>query len=390
MVLGAHEWTTDVGWQMALLTLALGGEEGGQVDWLKQLDLESSSAFKAAHTTYALVSEYIAEGRLSDAIELLEQRVNLHPYKGRPELHCSLGMLYLFVGIQTLLNGSTGGEGVELRQLDRSTRTKAKQAFEQAIQSTEGWVRGERLRRQRIWFMHTKDRRVDEKRLEGNRGCVWGKDLLDDTEDAWPTWEHADVARVRRRLERREEGEEGEGESDASGSVFEGSSNASEGEREGGTPHTRSRSGGASPPPPLPDSDDPDAEPEELPATKGTKAWAAAWPEVADIWAVEKPLAFELAQQFLALLQPQLGGPQAEAVEEEGEGEGEGEEEAEARLRRILFEDQIGSAGEDAEGRIKKEKREKKRRKREHQEEEGSSSRQKKHKHKHKRRPHDF
>ncbi|SOV04086.1 uncharacterized protein UDID_04073 [Ustilago sp. UG-2017a] len=402
VILGAHEWTSDEGFQLALLLLALSQEEveegeaeaPGKIGFLQMMDLESSSSFKSTHITPALMEAYIAKGRLSDAIELLEQRVNVHPYKGRPELHCGLGMLYVFVGVQTLLNNNAGGdaeergggEGVELRKLDRTTKAKARLCFESAIQASESCVRGESLRRQRIWGVRKREGMVDEERLRG-RERLWGCNPLEENQGeggSWPLKEYADLAKIRRRLEgivseeeNEEEGEgEGEGESDAessaSGSVFTVSSD----EEERGRTRTRTRSHTATnEPDPSSPSQPQEEEDEETAAAAvpkhGPKAWAKAWPEISPIFTPSPPPSVMFAQQFLSLLAPNHASQSQKGSEREGDGgrgrkrklgmsveldspfftDGEDEggvggvdglqltrEEAEMRLRRILFE----------------------------------------------------
>ncbi len=445
VILAAHEWSTNEGWQTALLLLALNdsssttrgegeGERRGKLEWLQQVDRESSSHFKATQTTYALVSEYVAVNQLSSAIELLELRVNMHPYRGQPELHVTLGMLYVFVGVQTLLNNLEGeeaeerrGGGVELRKLDRATKVKARRCFEQAIQASAAWVRGETARRQRVYGMGRKERVEDGRRLGlgGKRGDVWGRDLVGGGEegetDAWPRKEHPDIGRVRRRIEGGvEEGAdyEGEGGTQSSATPSDAMSNSDdsddddEGEERRGRSRTRSQRDET-----INNDDDGEADPDAtLPneaeeSKKGTKAWSSVWPEVASIFSPSQPFAYHLAQQFLELLSPshlsqqqsasqgvevkRRSRPDARAEEdEEEEGTETGgeemvggvqltREEAERRLRSILFEGEESTPAPrrgDGEGgrrrKIKKEKgrenhreREERREKRKHRHE---------------------
>lgn len=387
VVLAAHEWTTDEGWRLALLLLTLHGQtnegnEGsssrGRLEYLQTLDLHSSAPFKATYLTTALVTEYIHANRLSDAIELLEQRINIHPYKSQPELHTLLGMLYLFVGLTTLLNAEEGG--VSVRKLDRTTKNKARRCFETALQATEGWRRGETGRRQRIWGMHANDNSGDEAKLRSKRGEVWGRDVMDDEEE-WPGEEHRDLKRVRRRLkggadeedESRERHEVSDAESSASGSLYEESSpDPSSDDEERG----RSRTPVPHPPP----LDDLDPEPTSPVAaavpSKGPQSWIRAWPLVSPFYSPEPPFAFHLAQQFLTLLGPSptsgsqvaqhrrvVDGNDSDSAEEVVGGIQLTREEAELRLRRILFEEPQGEGGMEAERRVKKEDKKRKREK---------------------------
>ncbi|ETS64882.1 hypothetical protein PaG_00855 [Moesziomyces aphidis] len=352
VILAAHEWTTDETWRLALLILSLqptpdGGSGGSsaRMRYLQQLDLEESSVFKATHTTYALVGEYVAAGKLLEAVELLEQRVNTHPYKSQPELHTTLGLLYVFLGLKTLESrGQMTEEGVGLRALDRTTREKARRCFEQAVQVGDAWVRTETHRRQRIYFMHRKHERHDAARLAQTRTRLWGTDPLQaDTDDAWPEKEHPDIARVRRRLARAE-GREEEEESVQSGSETAGedesvrsdsasSDDNGDDEPERGRSHTRT--------PSLPRAPHDEDEEDELdkdeqgteeggeaePRT-GPRAWAQTWPEVASTWTVAEPFAVEMARTFLALFPAVAPRPTAEP-----------EPEDDTRLRQILFDD---------------------------------------------------
>ncbi|SJX62756.1 uncharacterized protein SRS1_11015 [Sporisorium reilianum f. sp. reilianum] len=365
VILGAHEWASDVGWRLALVVLACtdaggareGSHSGGarRLAYLQQLDLNASAPFKAAHTTAHLVTEYIAANRLNDAIELLEQRVNVYPYKSQPQLHTLLGMLYVFVGVSSLFNARRGEAAeVELKALDRTTKSKARLCFETAIQATESWRRSEMGKRQRIWGMHVKDVQADGERVSAKRGRVWGRDVVQD--DDWPTEEHPDVKRARRRLD----GEESETEevasdvSSASGSVWSdngaSSSDDDDTEQERGRSRTPTHLNHVDA-----DAEEAAEDPQPLPApSKGHKAWAASWPAVAPFYAPAPPLAHHIALHFLALLgapsttvYSSSAAPRA-AEEEDGEDSDSGEgvvdgiqltrEEAELRLRRILFE----------------------------------------------------
>ncbi|SPO25940.1 uncharacterized protein UTRI_03305 [Ustilago trichophora] len=409
VILAAHEWGTSDGecWRLALLVLSLTPSSSSQDDeethdqeaneatrrkisFLQSQDLDSSSFFKATHITSTLIHEYIACNRLNDAIELLEQRVNVHPYKSRPELHALLGMLYVFVGIQTLLNNISEGqeEGeerrrVNLRLLDRETRKKAKLCFEASLQAGESWVRGEVQKRQRVYGIFRRDQMDVEGRKLARRGQVWGLDPVgEDGENGWPAEEHKDLRKIRRKLERdanaaddvdegeegQEEEEEEDGESDAgsdiatsaSGSVYTASSAASassssesESERRGRT-RTRSQRSSVSGEPSTPPLQSEDSIPQP---NKGPRAWARHWPEVSHIWTPTPPLACEMAKQFLNLLAPsnipsemkskrRKGRDDLPDVEQDQDEENMGfggvvqltQEEAEARLRRILFE----------------------------------------------------
>ncbi|TKY85660.1 hypothetical protein EX895_005200 [Sporisorium graminicola] len=405
VILNAHEWTSELEWRLALVLVASSGGNGARLSYLQQLDLNGSAPFKAAHTTPLLVAEYIAANRLNDAIELLEQRVNLYPYKAQPLLHTLLGMLYMFVGISTLFNARGAGEHVELRALDRTTKSKARLCFETAIQATQSWLRAETSKRQRMWGLHAKDAKLDGDRVKANRGAVWGRDVLADDED-WPTEEHDDIKRVRRHLDGHgddtqdgNEAEESEAPtlSSASGSVWsDNDPDVSDSDSTEEQPASRRKSRTPShlnPPAPPEDADDANEDPQPTAteatsaATKGPKAWAAAWTSVAPFDTPQPPLAFHLAKGFLELLnvpssalgtlgaagiagtagsEYSTGGAGA-AGEEEGDAEdsdSEGgvdmldgiqltREEAELRLRRILFEgqpeerDSRGSTGKD-------------------------------------------
>ncbi|KAJ9479225.1 hypothetical protein PHBOTO_002716 [Pseudozyma hubeiensis] len=396
VLMAAHEWTDDSLWRTALLILSHSTDEdveGKKIGYLQQLDLESSAPFKATATTPNLIRAYIASNRLNDAIELLEQRVNVHPYKSQPELHAMLGMLYLYIGITTLLNTEGSGEGVELRKLDRSTKGRARQCFETALQAKEGWVRGEKGRRQRIWGMRRRDVDGDQAWVDGKRGVVWGRDW---EEQDWEDDEHEDLKRVRRRLdgEEVEVDERSDAESSASGSVYsnhpaESSDDDEEEEEERGRTRSRHKQ----------DSDEeqnPPLEPDGPP--KGPKAWSAAWPQVSSFFTPDPPLAYHLAEQFLTLLgRPSSsqhasqstatthgrdtarrrrvdGTPGSErrrggGVEEDTQSEASADvgvdgiqltrEEAEARLRRILFEDAEPERenGDEVRGGVKRERK---------------------------------
>lgn len=403
VILSAHEWLSDIGWRIALSLLACTNTEqssGRTIGFLQQLDLNGSAPFKATHTTALLVTEYLAANRLNDAIELLEQRVNLHPYKTQPQLHTLLGMLYVFIGVSTLFNNSDQGQ-VELKALDRTTKSKARLCFETALQATESWVRGETGRRQRVWGMHVKESEADGARVWGRRGRVWGRDVMEGEE--WVGEEHEDVKRVRRRLEGGADGSEGgsgDGEdsaSSASGSVYSDSGSESFGSDE---EEARGRSRTLHLNPPQQDEADSPAESPDphptAPATKGPKAWSAAWPSVAPFYTPQPPLAYHIAQQFLELLTGSTtssttftatgaaGAADArniqtshKAEEDDADSDSVGgdlvdeiqltREEAELRLRRILFEDQ-GEGSEPSAVRTKKERsrdgRDRKKRKR--------------------------
>lgn len=346
VILAAHEWTTDEGFWIALLILSLTQSESEQeaeqdanetrqgnrskIAYLQMLDLDSSAPFKASHLTPALVREYIATNRLSDAIELLEQRINVHPYKSQPELHTTLGMLYLFVGIQTLLNrnrsdGQADAQGVTLKALDRATRQKSRACFETAIQVSEAWLRQETARRQRIWGMRKQEENADRKRLQ-RRVVLWGKDPTDqnkDDEDAWPVKEHKDVRRIRKRLQGKSaaavqgsDQAEGEDGSDAVSSASDSLHTVSEDEdldnsdedqeEHRGRSRDPRRSPTATPAAPTSVLPGPEIEPEdEGRVSKGPRAWARVWPSIAPIWTPSPPFAHHLAQQFLSLLTPQ-------------------------------------------------------------------------------------
>nr|CDI53395.1 putative protein [Melanopsichium pennsylvanicum 4] len=266
------------------------------------LDLNSSAPFKATHITPSLIAEYISSNRLSDAIELLEQRVNVHPYKSQPELHTTLGMLYLFVGIQTLFDNndcsssgaaqsqgeSSVDSGVDVRHLDRTNRNKARACFEAAIQASATWKRSEITKRQRVYGMHRKSVDDVEKRLR-KRETLWGKDVLvEDDQNAWPTTEHRDLKRIRAKLEgspptaNDRDGDANDNsdlDSSASGSVYAESdaqsSLASEQEPEEDHDQrgrSQSRRAASSEPNNLPEEVG-EAE-EALPRTRGQRAWA--------------------------------------------------------------------------------------------------------------------
>ncbi|GAK64551.1 uncharacterized protein PAN0_005c2765 [Moesziomyces antarcticus] len=350
VILAAHEWTTDETWRLALVILSLqpspDGEPSGssaRIRYLQQLDLEESSVFKATNTTYALVGEYVAAGKLLEAVELLEQRVNMHPYKSQPELHTTLGLLYVFLGLKTLESrGQMTEEGVGLRALDRTTREKARRCFEQAVQVGDACVRTETHRRQRIYFMHRKHERHDAARLAQTRMRLWGTDPLQaDTDDAWPEKEHPDIAKVRRRLARAEghedeeepgqSGSETAGEDDSARSDMASSGGDSDDEPERGRSRTRTPS---QPRDPY-DKDEEDEldedrggeEGEGEPRT-GPRAWATTWPEVASTWTVAEPFAVEMARTFLLLFPAVAPRPTPQP-----------EPEDDTRLRQILFDD---------------------------------------------------
>lgn len=311
VILGAHEWSDGEGWRLALLILSyIGNDERcasehdarrRRTRYLQQLDLASSAPFKAQHTTSHLVHEYISANRLSDAIELLEQRVNIHPYKSQPELHTLLGMLYLYVAITTLLTLSDQpNAGVQLKKLDRSTKNKARQCFETALQSSANWMRSEIAKRQRIWGMRWKDEVQDGERVRRRRRAVWGTDPLED--EAWPTEEHQDLKTIRKQLESGQEhvcdqvGSEQEG-SAASGTLHSGwsddvrSTDERDAQEEDGSDVAHEF---------LQEAPDPTAG--QNSQHKGAKAWIAAWPWVSAFYTPEPPLACKLAEQFLQLL----------------------------------------------------------------------------------------
>ncbi|GAC94073.1 hypothetical protein PHSY_001642 [Pseudozyma hubeiensis SY62] len=397
-LMAAHEWTDDSLWRIALLILSHSAHdeaegERGKIAYLQQLDLESSAPFKATATTPNLIRAYIASNRLNDAIELLEQRVNVHPYKAQPELHTMLGMLYLFIGITSLLNTEGSEEGVELRKLDRSTKGRARHCFETALQAKEGWVRGEKGRRQRIWGMRRRDVDGDQAWVSGKRGVVWGRDW---EEQDWEKEEHEDLKRVRRRLdgEEVEENEMSDAESSASGSLYSdhpvesSDDDGEEDEEERG--RTRSRRT-------LDSDEEQDPSNEAIGQQKGPKAWSAAWPQVSSFFTPDPPLACHLAEQFLTLLgRPSSsqyasqstattrdrdtprrrradGTPRSArqcdgGAEEDTQSEASAgvrmdgiqltREEAEARLRRILFEDaEPGNVDEGLSGSVKRERK---------------------------------
>lgn len=411
VILGAHEWNSDELFRLCLLLLSLSkseeeereGDGGvGKVEFLQMLDLESSSTFKATHITPVLIEEHIATGRLKDAIELLEERVNVHPYKGQPELHCLLGMMYCFVGVQTLLNSHReGGEGVELRKLDRTTKQKARLCFETTLQVSETWIRSETTKRQRIWGIRKSESEKDKVKL-GRQRILWSLNPIDDEEGWGKVEEHPDLTKVRRRMKGRPdeindgEGEErdagNEGESSTSGSVYSLSPSPcfSEDEEERGQSRTRTQPQTSPVEPSSPPLEDPAQNDEERIPKHGPRAWSKSWPEIAPIWTPTPPPSVLFAKQFLSLLTThhqsqtqnqreregvkgkkkrklgksvKLSSPFFTDAGEEEEG-GEGgiggrgltEEEAELRLRRILFQDDPSRQDEGGRGDRKKAK----------------------------------
>ena len=387
VLLGAHEWSSHLLWQWALLLCT------DRLGYLQQLDLEASSAFKALYTTSLLVAEYIANRRINDAIELLEQRVNVHPYKARVELHAVLGMLYVYVGVSTLLSAGGGGE---LRAMDKRTKGKARMCFETALQAEAAETRAEMARRMRVWGMRSGEEEEDAKRVRRRRERVWGTDVAGGWEherQGEEVQEHQTIRRVRRRLHgehdenadgtRQESQHESEGddESSASGSLYtDDDSDSDSTGQERGRSRTPSRITRATPDhPDSPSRPSPPAAP-----TKGPQAWARAWTHVAPYYTPNPPLASHLAQSFLAILNaPSATASASQTIRGEslsdGEDEGDGtvggveltREEAELRLRRILFEGEgeveVASKREAGdERRIKKESRDTREKNRKH------------------------
>ncbi|PWZ02319.1 hypothetical protein BCV70DRAFT_61467 [Testicularia cyperi] len=286
VVIKAHEWSSDLEWQLAMLVLALQprspdphghfstsssdpeshptyttpealaqtqkaasrAASDRKIRFLQSLDLSSTFHFRAFRLTEQLVVELIAANRISDAIELLESRVSMFPYKNNPVLHCYLGMLYFYVGLapasssmstmeqERTLSQQTGrgfeeghaaipyspagqvprpslpGEEEEeaeaaaaaaaaaetsetareaaaehvRKQLRRNAREKCRQCFEQTISACDEWTLQELRRRQRIYYMHRKEDQSSHQRMRSRRQRVWGHPLPELARD-WPS-----------------------------------------------------------------------------------------------------------------------------------------------------------------------------------------------------------